>query len=192
MRALFILCLMLWLAGAYAAPAAAQNDAAPQGIRLRHAELGLQGDSYRLTTDFEVRLSNTLEDALHKGVPLSFVLEFDLVQPRWYWFDGEVAHVVLTYVLRYSALTRQYELDGAGAHRSYDSLADALAELGRLRNLPVAERGALAADLSYQASLRMSLDTNALPKPLQINAIASKHKWDLNADWHYWSVFPKP
>src|SRR5258708_37461645 len=34
--------------------------------------------------NFEVGLTPTLEDALNKGLPLHFVVEFALIHPRWY------------------------------------------------------------------------------------------------------------
>ena len=41
------------------------------------------GDYY-LEANFEVGLTHTLEDALNKGLPLHFVIEFELIRPRWY------------------------------------------------------------------------------------------------------------
>ena len=42
---------------------------------------------YFLEADFDIVLNPTLEDALNKGVPLYFLLEFELIRPRWYWFS---------------------------------------------------------------------------------------------------------
>ena len=54
----------------------------------------------------------------------------------------------------------------------------------------------LAADKSpakkrtvYLAGLRMKLDLTQLPKPLQVNALASK-EWNLDSEWHRWNVAP--
>jgi hypothetical protein len=41
----------------------------------------------------------------------------------------------------------------------------------------------------YQAGLRMKLDLAQLPKPLQLNALASKD-WNLDSEWHRWNVTP--
>ena len=40
-----------------------------------------------------------------------------------------------------------------------------------------------------EASLRMRLDTAQLPKPFQLNAIASRD-WTLASDWHRWIFTP--
>ena len=41
----------------------------------------------------------------------------------------------------------------------------------------------------YLAGLRMKLDLAQLPKPLQVNALASKD-WNLDSEWHRWNVTP--
>jgi hypothetical protein len=41
----------------------------------------------------------------------------------------------------------------------------------------------------YQAGLRMKLDLAQLPKPLQVNALASKD-WNLDSEWHRWNLNP--
>jgi hypothetical protein len=35
----------------------------------------------------------------------------------------------------------------------------------------------------------MRLDISQLPKPLQVNAIASKN-WNLESDWYHWTLKP--
>ena len=41
----------------------------------------------------------------------------------------------------------------------------------------------------YQAGLRMKLDLAQLPKPLQVNALASRD-WNLDSEWHRWNLNP--
>ncbi len=40
-----------------------------------------------LNTNVAVSLSPVLVDAVNRGVPLYFVMEFELSRGRWYWFD---------------------------------------------------------------------------------------------------------
>ena len=39
------------------------------------------------TREFDITFSPRLEEAVNRGVPLYFVVEFELARPRWYWFD---------------------------------------------------------------------------------------------------------
>jgi len=41
----------------------------------------------------------------------------------------------------------------------------------------------------YVAGVRMRLDVSQLPKPFQLNALASRD-WNFGSEWHRWSVTP--
>ena len=41
----------------------------------------------------------------------------------------------------------------------------------------------------YIAAVRMRLDVTQLPKPLQVNALATED-WSLDSDWYRWIVQP--
>ncbi|MEI2650830.1 MAG: DUF4390 domain-containing protein [Microthrixaceae bacterium] len=71
-------------------------------------------------------------------------------------------------------LTRRYRLSSGGLHRSFATLGEALRVLGRVVNLPVADKSALKAGSHYDAALRLALDRSQLPKPFQLDAIANK------------------
>ena len=73
--------------------------------------------------------------------------------------------------------------------QSFTSLAEALRVLGRIRSWPVMGRDRISAGQGYVGAIRMRLDTSQLPKPFQMNAIASRD-WTLTSDWHRWSISP--
>jgi hypothetical protein len=162
--------------------------ACAEGIEIKNAELEAVEDNLLLKADIDINLGQTLEDALNKGVPLNFVAEFELKRPRWYWLDETVSTAQQHVRLSYHALTRQYQLNFNNQQRSYLMLDDARRELGRLRDWPVAKRTQVKDKQAYVAGLRFRLDVGQLPKPLQINALASKD-WNLDSNWHYWN-FP--
>ena len=54
---------------------------------------------------------------------------------------------------------------------------------------PVARRDQLAKGTRYEAAVRLRLDVNQLPKPFQVNALASR-EWSLQSDWYRWSFTP--
>ena len=77
---------------------------------MRGAALVAAEDGYYLEATFEIALTGALEDALNKGVPLHFLLEFELIRPRWYWLNEKVVNYQQRYRLSYNALTRQYRV----------------------------------------------------------------------------------
>ena len=160
-----------------------------EGIQVRSAVLEAHTEGYRLNADFDISLTHTLEDALNKGVALYFVTEFELARPRWYWFDQKVADLRQQFKLSYNALTRQYRLSVGTLFQNYETLEEAVNVMSQLHNRLVAEKDALKKNQKYSAALRMKLDISQLPKPFQVNALASKD-WTLSSDWYRWEVTP--
>jgi hypothetical protein len=165
---------------------APRSGVAADRIAVTNAQLSLVVDGgepgVTLDADFDFELPYVLEDAVNRGIALYFVIDFELYRERWYWFDRQVVQRTLTYRLTYSALTRQYRLARGSLALPFDTLAEALATLRRVRGWKVLERGTLKADEDYRAQLRMRLDTSQLPKPFQINALTNRD-WTLASDW---------
>jgi Domain of unknown function (DUF4390) len=159
-------------------------------IAARSAELRLEEDHYVLDAEFDLVLNATLEEAIVRGVPLYFVVEFELQRPRWYWIDDTVVSNSVSYRLSYSALTRQYRLSTGGAfYQNLQSLEEAQRLISRVRGRTVMDKVALFKGVRYEAAVRLRLDTTQLPKPFQISALTSRD-WSLQSDWVRWSFTP--
>ena len=184
-----MLCAALLALGALFCPAAPAS--ASDRIEVRSAELrpAADGDGIDLDATFDFDLPWTLEDAVSRGVPLYFVVDFELYRSRWYWFDERRVTASLTYRLSYSPLTREYRLARGTLALPFDTLGEALAILRRVSGWNVVERGALTPGPSYWAQVRMRLDTAQLPRPFQIGAITSRD-WTLLSEWRNVPVRP--
>lgn len=174
---------MLWLA--MLSPFAAHAE----GIEVKKAALTVVEDGYVLEAEFAMALTSTLEDALNKGVPLYFQLEFELIRPRWYWFNDKVAETQQQFRLSYNALTRQYRIGVGTLYQNFETLAEALGVMSRVRRSVEIEPASLKKDTAHTAALRLRLDTSRLPKPFQINALGSR-EWNVGSDWYRWTVTP--
>jgi hypothetical protein len=169
----------------FACAALCTQVAAADRIAVNSAQLQLSDDadgSVVLEAQFDFELPPVLEDAVNRGIALYFVVEFELFRPRWYWFDKKLVDIGRTYRLTYSPLTRQYRLATGALAQPFDSLADALATLRRVRSWRVADRTVIKPDDAYYAQVRMRLDTSQLPKPFQVNALTNRD-WTLASDW---------
>jgi len=163
--------------------------AVADGINVRSATVEQAESGWQLSAEFDIQFSPRLEEAVNRGVPLYFVVEFEMARPRWYWFDEKPVVVSQTYRISYTPLLRQYRLSVGNAYQNFTRFEEVTRVLSRLRGWHFAENGAFKKDQVYQASLRMRLDTAQLPKPFQLNAIASRD-WTLASDWHRWSIVP--
>ena len=176
------------------------SAAGAESIVIRKAEAHLSDGSYQLSADFDISFNFVVEQALTQGVPLYFINEFTLTRPRWYWMDEVVAQNEQTIKLSYNNLTRQYRIMRGSLFQNFASLDDALHIISRPSAAPIpAEliKGGggyisemlLKKDSNYIAAVRLHLDVTQLPKPLQVNALASDD-WKLDSDWYRWIVRP--
>lgn len=152
-------------------------------IESRNVSVVQGDDALVVRADFGVELTQRLEEALNHGVALYFVVEFELVRPRWYWFDEKAAAEKLTLRLVYHSLSRQYRVSRGALYQNFATLAEALRTVGTVRDWAVVERERLKPEEGYVALLRMRLDTTQLPKPLQVSAFTSR-EWALASDWY--------
>ena len=180
-RAAVRACLLAALVVAGIAPAYAD------GIDVKSAVIQPSDDGWQLDASFDIPVSPRLEEAVNRGVPLYFVVEIELARPRWYWFDEKPVQVSQTYKISYTPLLRQYRLSVGNVYQNFTRFEEVTRVLSRLRGWHVADRGAITKDGTYQAAVRMRLDTGQLPKPFQLNAIASRD-WTLASDWYRWTI----
>jgi len=159
-------------------------------IPVKAAELRIDEGEVLLNAEFELSLNPTLEEALEKGIPLYFVLDFELTRARWYWLDEKVAQAATHYRVSYNALTHQYRVASGLLSQTFNSLDEVEHFIGRVTSRPVASADGLAKGAKYDAAVRLRLDVNQLPKPFQVNALASR-EWTLASDWERW-IFTVP
>jgi hypothetical protein len=161
-------------------------------IFVQSVEFANRNGEYQLSATFDIGLTPPVEQALNKGVPLYFIVEFQLIYPRWYtlyFWNKSIAGFEQTYRLSYNALTRQYRLGYGVLQQSFDTLADALTVLGGIKEQRVLIDSSLDEDRLYEAQVRMSLDPTRLPKPLQVHAFGLR-TWDVSSSWFRWTVRP--
>jgi hypothetical protein len=168
---------------------AASAPARADTIPVKSAELRIDEGEVLLNAEFEFSLNPTLEDALEKGIPLYFALDFELTRGRWYWIDEKVAQTALVYRVSYNALTRQYRVASGLLTQTFNSLEEVERFIGRITSRRVASADALTKGAKYDAAVRLRLDVNQLPKPILVNAITSR-EWTLASDWYRWSFTP--
>lgn len=177
-------CAALALAGLSTRPARADS-----AVRLNRAELAQKGDFWHLEGGFDIQLSATLDEALRRGVQLTFVQEFEAQRPRDWWMAENIAEVSRLVRLSYNALLKQYYVTISGHSQTLETLDEALRNVGELSGWAVLNQTQIRKKQPYRAAVRMYLDVTQLPKPLQLNAVAST-RWQLDSGWQEWTFKP--
>ena len=158
-------------------------------IGVKQAELRVEDEALVLNAEFDLALNATLDEALQKGIPLYFVLEFELTRPRWYWLDEKVLTSTTQYRVAWQALTQTYRISSGLLAQTPGTAAEVERFLSRVTAREVGRREQVVRGDRYIAAVRLRLDTNQLPKPFQVNAIAAR-EWTLDSGWHRWNFTP--
>ncbi len=174
--------LFACLLALFATTAVAGNSS----LNIKSAELVTIEDNYVLNADVEIRFNDAMEQAISKGFELNFLVEFQLVSPRKYWFDDEVVTVTHQVDLSYHALSRQYLVMRGDQQKTFATLDEAIEELSEISDLKVLKRSEVEKGELYKAVLLMRLDAKKLPKALQGDAIGSDD-WKMTSQRFEWS-----
>jgi hypothetical protein len=181
MRYLLKISALLLLLGATTFASAASS------INIKSAELLQQDDFYSLNADVEFAFDSEIEEAINKGVPLNFIVEFQIVSPRQYWFDDEIVTTSQNVILSFHALTKQYLVNRGVHQKSFETLSEAKQELAQLSDWKVVEKSLLAKNEVYKAALLIRLDQTKLPKAIQVDTISTE-KWNLTSQKLEWTL----
>jgi len=180
--------LLGWLAAAVlgfslAAAQAPTSDAAPLLLLER------SDDALWLSTQLEFELSPAVVDALHKGIPIYFVAEAEVLRERWYWTNKRVASARRQFRLAYQPLTRQWRLNivsgqvveaelGLSLNQNFETWNEALNAVRRISRWKIADAAELAPDTRHIVEFRFRLDLAQLPRPLQIGTLGQS-EWSV-------------
>jgi Domain of unknown function (DUF4390) len=165
--------------------------AADNSLIIKTAEINSQFEAYFLNADFDLSFSDELDEAIRKGIPINFIIEFELKKPRRYWFDEEVAKKTKEIVLSYHALSRQFILTESENHLiAFDNLTQAKNELKKIKNWRVFDKSQLVDTEKYLAYLQVKLDQTKLPKQLQVD-ITTNQEWQLASKQFQWTFVNK-
>lgn len=174
--------LLGWLVTAVLGLGVALAQAPTAGTETPQLRLERADDALLLSTQLQFDLSPAVLDALHKGIPIFFVAEADVLRERWYWINKKIVTAKRQFRLAYQPLTNRWRLNitsgeivepalGLALNQNFDSWSDALATVRRMTRWKIADASDLAPNARYLVEFRFRLDLAQLPRPLQIGTL---------------------
>ena len=142
--------------------------AAVKNIIVNNLSIAQDGKDIFVDFDQELYLTSKMIDGLKNGIVLVFDINFILTRDIPYWFDDIILVKKSRYKIKYRNLLEKFEvIDINGEKVFFKDLQAALKHLKTIKkwyagNVNEKEKNLLA-------SLRIQLNKNHLPKPLQIN-----------------------
>ena len=156
-------------------------------ISVLSAQLRDSANGWELSAEVEIVLSREIRQGLESGVPLQFIVEFNIKRARTLWLDKTLLESEHRFSLIYYELTRHYRLQSVNTKKSrnYRSLLNALDDLSHFQNLVVDRPDDFddVGTLTGQVSVR--LDGKTLPLPLQPLLSST---WRLASEEFTWSL----
>jgi hypothetical protein len=177
-KQLLCICLLAFLA--------TSANAASSSLNIRSADLVVLEDDYVLNADIDVKFTEEVEQAVNKGFELNFLIEFQLMTPRKYWFDDEIITQSQYLTMSYHALSRQYLVVRNGRQQSFANLQQAKEEISNIKTWSVVDKKLLKKGETYIAAIKVRLDQTKLPKPVQVEAIGSDD-WNIASERYRWT-----
>ena len=166
---------------------AAKADTA---VQLGEVQLERGEDGVFLSTNLDFELPEGLVDALDHGLPLTFVIQAEVLKERWYWYDKRMSLFERYIRLSYQPLSRRWRVQvsaqavgggglGMTLGNSYDSLSDAMQAVKKINRWKVAGLNALDKEGKQRLDLRFKLDLSQLPQALQFGGQANS-EWNIS------------
>ena len=174
--------LLGWLVTAVLGLGVALAQAPTAGTETPQLHLERADDALWLSTQLQFDLSPAVLDALHKGIPIFFVAEADVLRERWYWTNKKIVTAKRQFRLAYQPLTNRWRLNitsgemvepalGLALNQNFDSWSNALATVRRMTRWKIADASDLVPNARYLVEFRFRLDLAQLPRPLQIGTL---------------------
>ena len=142
--------------------------AAVKNIIVNNLSITQDGKDIFVDFDQELYLTSKMIDGLKNGIVLVFDINFILTRDIPYWFDDIILVKKSRYKIKYRNLLEKFEVIDINGEKVF--FKDLQAALKYLKIIKKWYAGSVnEKEKKLLASLRIQLNKNHLPKPLQIN-----------------------
>jgi Domain of unknown function (DUF4390) len=160
-------------------------------ITVTAANEHVTNDMIMIDADADFKFGEDALKAINSGVPITIEFDIRISRPRKLLWDTEILNAHREFTIERHALSKQYILADriTGDRRIHGALQLAIDDLGRIRNIPIAEARQLAGEQALDIALRLRLALRTLPGPLIPVAYISPG-WHMSSGWFRWQSHP--
>jgi hypothetical protein len=163
-------------------------DALDGVLQVSSAYVNFDNGVIQLYARVQYPLNPAIRKALQDGVTLTFDLEAKVDRVRRLWFDADIVDLTLQRELAYHVVTDQFVVRDvrSGDEKSFDTLKEALAYLGRVDSWPILVEPQLDGG-RYMISVRAGVRRGKLPASLRA-LLFWTDDWQRVSKWYSWSL----
>ena len=145
-------------------------------INLSNFKIENNADGQELFFEQDISINNNLFQAIQKGIPLKFDINIKVTNFKKFWFNEIIFDDKFSFEIKYRNLLKKYQLKNIEGKYKYFSDIEKLKENINLIKINL---GHLVSSENTLIEVRVILDSNQLPKPLQINR--RNDTWDVSS-----------
>jgi hypothetical protein len=163
-------------------------DALDGVLRVGSAYVNLDNGVIQLYARVQYPLNPAIREALQDGVTLTFDVEVKVDRVRHLWFNANVVDLTLRRELAYHVVTDRFVVRDvrSGDQKSFDTLKEALAYLGKVDGWPILVEPQLDGG-RYIISVRAGVRRGKLPASLRA-LLFWTDDWQRVSKWYSWSL----
>ena len=135
-------------------------------INLSNFKIENNADGQELFFEQDISINNNLSQAIQKGIPLKFDINIKVTNFKKFWFNEIIFDDKFSFEIKYRNLLKKYQLKNIEGKYKYFSDIEKLKENINLIKINL---GHLVFSEDTLIEVGVTLDSNQLPKPLQIN-----------------------
>jgi len=146
-------------------------------IIIKDVVISKNNNLYNLNFNQEVKLDNSIREAIDKGIPLVFKLILKVVQLNEIFPTKIIKKQVMYYQIEYKTLRKIYRIVDINEQKyEYKTMEEAIQKMLKIEGLEFSfdDDGK-----DYELWINISLDRKKLLKPLQVNYI--NKTWSINS-----------
>ena len=135
-------------------------------VNLSNFKIENNVDGQELFFEQDISINNNLFQAIQKGIPLKFDINIKVTNFKKFWFNEIIFDDKFSFEIKYRNLLKKYQLRNIEGNYKYFS---DIKKLKENINLIKINLGNIVSSENTLIEVKVSLDGNQLPKPLQIN-----------------------
>lgn len=144
-------------------------------------------DSLYATINSRIQFSNDLNEAIKRGLNLTFSYHFIFESEKW-WGEKSIATIKKNYEISYNKTIGKFEIKNPITFEKhhFKNIRDIVRKIENLKNFPLINRKQLT-EQATQIKVRFELDKGQLPTLLRLENLISD-EWDVESNWKIWQL----
>ncbi|MCP4494144.1 MAG: DUF4390 domain-containing protein [Gammaproteobacteria bacterium] len=156
---------------------------------VENANFSMQNSLLLLDARLMIELPEYISIAVDRGFAVPLMFEVEILEIKNYWFDKKIVSLKQQYMLHYLPMLDSYVISDVNKDQRhyFDSREQAVGSIEVIYHYAMLDISNIAQDLEVYARLRVGLDVDELPLPLQSSSLWD-NDWGLQSEWFNWEI----